>query len=70
MARRGHRKRKNRRPKRRTFQCPWCGRTVGFSRKKNIEPHINQAGNPCVGQGMSSDAVEILLDRENQDEKA
>jgi uncharacterized C2H2 Zn-finger protein len=38
-------------------QCPWCGRLVGWSKKGNLEHHINQAGNACCGSGHPRDSV-------------
>lgn len=42
---------------RQKIQCPWCGRIVGWSKRDNLEPHINQAGKPCVGQGQPKHQV-------------
>jgi len=33
------------------IKCPWCGRTVGFSKSGNIEPHVQSNKVKCVGVG-------------------
>ena len=34
-----------------TLKCPWCGRTVGFSKSSRIAPHVGPGGVKCVGVG-------------------
>ncbi len=42
-------------------KCPWCGRKVGFSKKGNLEPHVESSGVQCAGVGQPRSVVEPLV---------
>jgi endogenous inhibitor of DNA gyrase (YacG/DUF329 family) len=44
-----------------TVKCPWCGRTVGFSKKGNLEPHMQSARVRCYGVGQPEELVRWLV---------
>lgn len=51
------------------FKCPWCGKLVSYSRKGNVEPHVQSPGVQCVGAGQPKQQVKQLkrLQREKRE---
>lgn len=45
-----------------TVKCPWCGRVVGFSKSRRLEPHVGPGGVKCVGVGQPEHQVMPLRD--------
>jgi len=41
-------------------KCPWCGRTVGFSRSDRLAPHVGPGGVACAASGQTGYQVRDL----------
>jgi len=42
------------------FQCPWCGKTVGYTKKGNVRTHMQGNRSRCGGVGQPRSVVEAL----------